>query len=212
MSAPAQATQPAQTAQPVQAQNETPVDAASDPVLQRLKQLEARSRSVVAPPLCACRHVMSVGAGDQRYDAHLARGVHRRDQEEPRAHRVPQRRQAEGDAGAHPDGYRQVAQRPHSRLGGEQDAVPKWHRGLLHLSCPTVPLPKAVLRADSRCRAQDIAKKAETSAAWEIVCNASATHETNVRRIEVCHSFPKCYTPPLKSRRCPPLEQLTRFG
>ena len=52
MSAPAQATQPAQTAQPVQAQNETPVDAASDPVLQRLKQLEARSRSVVAPPPC----------------------------------------------------------------------------------------------------------------------------------------------------------------
>ena len=32
---------------------------------------------------------------------------------------------------------------------------------------------------------KDVAKKAEVNnAAWEIVCNASATHETNVRRIE----------------------------
>ena len=33
---------------------------------------------------------------------------------------------------------------------------------------------------------QDVAQKADVNnAAWEIVCNASASHETNVRRIEV---------------------------
>ena len=42
---------------------------------------------------------------------------------------------------------------------------------------------------------QDIAAKADvTSSAWDIVCNASSTHESNVRRIEVvfCLYFLSC--------------------
>ena len=47
-------------------------------------------------------------------------------------------------------------------------------------------------RKQFRTGIEEIAKKADvSSAAWDIVCNASATHETNVRRIEVSAAFSK---------------------
>jgi hypothetical protein len=63
-----------------------------------------------------------------------------------------------------------------------ESGIDKWLNALTGVSDES--------RKQFRNGIQDIAAKADvTSSAWDIVCNASATHESNVRRIEVVFLF-----------------------